>query len=396
VTTIDQLQAHGIPSAADGGVVETKTVVHTAEQLRALLDLGLDDQGRQEHYEALFGGTKPVDDDGGLLSRRIAAHVIGNASLSDEDRAAIAPAFPLTAYVTAAAGPLTISSAYDLSTPDGSVRIVSFTDVVMNQGGYFVCESTPLTFTCETLTRNGNSGSSIMADFNILGKVGSTPQPPPAPPGNQTQASPGAPGQCTSAGVAGSGGGAGSPGQTGTHGTAGSPGGDGTPSMQASITIQKTLTAAQLTVRTQSGPGGQGGAGGAGGAGQIGGRGGDGATCDCTGNGGGPGGTGGQGGDGGAGGAGGNGVDAAGNVAIRVPTTADTKKVQKLPQQALPGPGGLGGPGGAGGGGGYGGSGGKGNAGGGNGGSGNSGAYGPPGQSGTRSGAPGQISPILA
>ena len=192
MTTIAGLEAHGIPvtALATAGLAETKTVLHDVGQLRSLLDQGLDQQGRQEHFEALFNGIQPAatggaaaaDDEGGAaLSQRIAAHVVGNAGLSDEDQAAIAPAFPLTAHVTAAPGPLTVSSRYDLSTPDGSVRIASFTDVTLEQGGYFVCESTPLTFTCNTLTRNGTSGSNA-ADFNILGKTGATPPTPPARP----------------------------------------------------------------------------------------------------------------------------------------------------------------------------------------------------------------------
>ena len=219
MTTIDQLAANGIPvtAPAGGGPVETKTVVHDAGQLRSLLDVGLDQQGRQAHYEALFGGIQPATTgaqataaDGGVpLSQRIAAHVIGNADLSDQDQAAIAPAFPLTAHVTAAPGPITVSSRYDLSTPDGSVRIVSFTDVTLEQGGYFVCESTPLTFTCQTLTRTGDSGSSA-ADFNILGKPGATPATPPTP-AAASQAAAGANGECSSAGIAGTGGGPGMP-----------------------------------------------------------------------------------------------------------------------------------------------------------------------------------------
>ena len=347
MTTIDRLEAHGIPvtAMAGGGLVETKTVVHDVDQLRSLLDLGLDQQGRQAHYGAMFdgieaaakGGTAEAADDGGAtLSHRIAAHVVGNAGLSDEDRAAIAPAFPLTAHVTAAPGPVTVSSRYDLSTPDGSVRIVSFTDVTLEQGGYFVCWSTPLTFTCQTLTRNGNSGSSA-ADFNILGKTGVTPPTPPTP-AAAGQAAPGAPGQCSSAGIAGPGGGPGNPGAAGTPGTAGSPGSPGTSSMQATITIQRTLTASQLTVYSQSGPGGQGGNGGAGGPGQQGGNGGNGVTCDCTGNAGGPGGDGGTGGPGGAAGNGGNGADAAGNVVIRVPSNPDVAKVQYTTEPAPPAP----------------------------------------------------------
>ena len=396
MTTIDRLEAHGIPVTATGGggLVETRTVVHDVGQLRSLLDLGLDQQGRQAHYEALFDGIEPAaaggaDGDGGeTLSRRIAAHVIGNAGLSDEDRAAVAPAFPLTAHVTAAPGPLTVSSRYDLSTPDGSMRVASFTDVTLEQGGYFVCESTPLTFTCNTLTRTGDSGTSF-SDFNILGRTGAAQpgQPTPAAPG---QAASGSPGDCTSAGIAGSSGGPGNPGRTGTPGDPGLPGNQGTPSMPATITIQKTLTGS-LTVHSQSGLGGQGGAGGAGGPGGAGGNGGNGATCDCTGSAGGSGGDGGTGGVGGAAGNGGNGANAAGNVVIRVPSQADVSKVQHRTDPAAPGGPGQPGPGGAGGAGGSGGSGGKDNVGGGNGGGGNPGATGTRGQDGALSGKAAQI-----
>lgn len=399
MTTIDQLQAHGIPvtAPANGGPVETKTVVHDVDQLRSLLDLGLDQQGRQAHYEAMFNGIEPAAtgaqaaaaDGGAPLSQRIAAHVVGNADLSDEDRAAIAPAFPLTAHVTAAPGPITVNSKYDLSTPDGSVRIVSFTDVTLEQGGYFVCESTPLSFTCTTLTRTGTSGSSA-ADFNILGKTGATPATPPTP-AAAGQAAPGTPGECSSAGIAGQGGGNGSSGAAGTPGTAGTNGNPGTPSMQATITIEKALTASELIVCSQSGPGGPGGIGGAGGPGQQGGNGGNGTTCGCTGNGGGSGGDGGTGGAGGAAGHGGTGVNAAGNVVIRVPAKSDVAKVRHTTEPAPPGAAGQPGPGGPGGAGGSGSSAGKNNVGGGSGGHGNPGATGSQGQPGTVSGNAAQI-----
>jgi len=120
MTTIDQLQAHGIPvtAPANAGPVETKTVVHNVDQLRSLLDLGLDQQGRQAHFDALFngiqpaatggapaasgaaapaGGQAPAAAGGATLSQRIAAHVVGNADLSDADRAAIAPALRMAA-----------------------------------------------------------------------------------------------------------------------------------------------------------------------------------------------------------------------------------------------------------------------------------------------------------
>lgn len=390
MTTISQLEAHGIPVTAMGeGIHETKTVVHDVDQLRSLLDLGLDQQGRQAHYEAMFAGIQPAatpDDE--ALSRRIAAHVVGNADLSAEDRAAIAPAFPLTVHVTAAPTPITVNSMYDLSTPDGSMRIASFSSVTLEQGGYFVCESTPLSFTCDTLTRTGDTGTSD-SDFNILGRMGVTPQTP-QPPGAPGQASSGSPGDCTSAGIAGSSGGPGNPGKNGTDGTAGTHGNNGTPSMQATITISQTLTGS-ISVYSTSGAGGLGGDGGAGGPGGAGGNGGNGATCGCTGSAGGSGGDGGQGGNGGAAGDGGNGVNAAGNVTVRVPNASDVKNVKTKTDLAPYGDAGQRGPGGQGGAGGYGGSGGKDNAGGGNGGQGGPGAYGASGSSGTATGKAAQI-----
>ena len=76
---------------------------------------------------------------------------------------------------------------------------MSFSDVTMEQGGYFVCESTPLIFTCNTLTRTGNSGTGA-ADFNILGRAGAPRPPPrrPAPPPGRRRVG----GECSSACIA--------------------------------------------------------------------------------------------------------------------------------------------------------------------------------------------------
>ena len=62
MTTIAGLEAHGIPvtALATAGLAETKTVVHDVGQLRSLLDQGLDQQGRQAHFEALFNGIQPA------------------------------------------------------------------------------------------------------------------------------------------------------------------------------------------------------------------------------------------------------------------------------------------------------------------------------------------------
>jgi hypothetical protein len=390
MTSISRLEAHGIPvTASKGGLVETTTVVHSVDQLRSLLDLGLDEKGRQEHYDALFSGIEAAvpgtgDDGGAGMAQRITSHVIGNRELSTAEKAEIAPAFPLTVHVAAAAGPLTISSEYDLSTTDGSLRIASFTDVIMEQGGYFLCQSTPLVFTCNTLTRTGGSGSGL-ADFVITGRTGVKP-PTPAPQGAGTQAATGSNGNCSSAGIASAAGGPGNPGAPGTAGRPGTPGNAGTPCMQATITISQTLTSDNpITIYSQSGAGGPGGDGGTGGAGQRGGNGGSGVTCGCTGSAGGQGGDGGPGGVGGAAGNGGNGADAGGNIAVKVPQLSDVDRVTIVTAPApggLPGASGLGGSGGEGG---SGGGGGKNNGSGGSGGSGAPGVSGGQGQPGTGS-----------
>ena len=179
MTTIPNLEAHGVPVTAHAGPLETTVTVYNTDQLRSLLDHGLDEQGRDAHYQALFDGIPPPGSD---TVGKVTAHAVGNGSLSETDKAAAAPMFPMTVHVSAnAAGPITVSSRYDLSTPDGTPRIVAFTDVILEQGGYFVCESTPLAFTCTTLTRNGNSGASNIADFNIIGKTGATLPTPPTP-----------------------------------------------------------------------------------------------------------------------------------------------------------------------------------------------------------------------
>ena len=336
---LDRPQDFGIPQGAVGGArpLDTTITIHTVDQLRDLLDVGLNDDARADHLDALYDGVQiPHEDGQPTLVHRVAQHVVGAQQLSAEDRAATEQAFPLQVKVLASPGPITINAPKDLSTPDGSLSVVEATDVTIEQGGYFFCRSTPLLFTCNTLTRHGNTGSSNWLDFNILGKVGATPPTPPQP-GAAGQAGKGKDGECSSGGIAGTGGQKGTDGGQGTKGTDGDQGGDGTPSQQATIVIKSKLNADKLTVFTQSGPGGKGGDGGKGATGQQGGNGGNGVTCGCTGNGGGPGGEGGRGGPGGRAGDGGNGVDAAANIVVKVPTDADRKKVDPKSADAPPG-----------------------------------------------------------
>lgn len=349
-TCADKLAAFGITAGPDDtGLIATTIDIEDIDQLRSLLDVGFAPEQRQADYEALFGG---IDSQGTLLDR---AHrfLIGNGELSPEDRAAVASVFPLTVAITTAPGPITVSTPIDLSSPTGN-NVVCFTDVTIEQGGCFTCSATNLTFTCDTLTRNGTSGSTA-ADFNILGKQGAaqrTPATPSAPP----QAGPGTNAECSSPGVKGPAGGKGNNGTLSSTGVDGIPGNNGVPSQAATIMISQTLTLTApvktLTFFGQSGPGGTGGDGGKGGPGQQGGTGGEGSGCcgECSN--GGVGGDGGKGGTGGRAGNGGNGVDAAGDITVATPSEADWQKLSYTPSpapfgsQGNPGPGGD--PGGAG------------------------------------------------
>jgi hypothetical protein len=389
MTTLDKLAALGV-KFADGQNEPTTTTVEVPDiaALRSLLDLGLDADGRRAHFDAMFEADGAEED----VVRQIAAHAVGDAQLSDSVQKATSAMFPLRVQLTAAPGPITVDSKKDLSTSDGTPSVVVFTDVTMNPGGYFYCSATTLSFTCDTLTRNGTSG--VAGDFLVVGATGATP-PKPATPGAAGQAQSGGPGQCSSGGIAGPGGGNGTHGNPGTPGTPGSPGGTGIASQAATIMIKNSLTASNLVVHTQSGPGGTGGEGGDGGKGQQGGNGGNGVTCGCTGNGGGTGADGGLGGKGGRAGDGGNGINASGGITVYVPTNADIAKVIKSPQPAPPGQPGNPGNGGTGGDGGAGSSGGKYNGGGGGGGTGGPGGPGDQGNAGTVPGQPAAITVLI-
>jgi hypothetical protein len=421
------LSSLGVPDgAASDGAVHTRINLHNVTQLKDLLDIGLSPEQRAQHADALLDGiTAPADQPGVALLHRLIRHVVGNDELSEEDHAQLAPALPITAHVTTqppAAGtgqkgppvggtgqkpvggtgqkptgpPMQVNTVWDVSTPDGSLKVIDLPNgIELLDGGCIVARSTPLHFTCSSLTRVGAPPAGYSGDFNILGTTGAPVATPPAPPA-PVQAPAGAPGQCSSAGIAGEGGGNGAPGQQGTAGAAGLQGNDGIASALASITITGSLTVDRaakklLVVATQSGPGGLGGDGGQGGPGQQGGNGGNGATCDCTGNGGGSAGPGGRGGAGGRAGDGGNGVNAAGNITVLVPKGTSTRLVQPVPTPAPPGKAGNPGSGGSGGSPGQPGMAGKHNSAGAAAGPGPIGDPGDPGNPGTRTGAAAQV-----
>jgi hypothetical protein len=402
--SIEQLLTKlGVPADAGAeGVVQTKIMLHNAGQLKDLLDIGLSPAGRAEHAAALLDGiSAPAGNQDVPLVHKLIGFAVGNDELSADDHAQLAAALPLTAHVVSApptAPPTVVSGVWDVSNTDDSLKVINLSNgLELQDGGCIVARATPLHFTCASLTRTGNPPAGYSGDFNILGRPG-TPELTPLAPGGVGQAQSGAPGQCSSAGVAGEGGGNGSPGQQGTAGQPGGAGNNGIASALATIVIQNTLTldpARQfLAVATQSGPGGQGGSGGPGGPGQQGGNGGNGATCDCTGNGGGSAGPGGKGGTGGPAGDGGDGADAAGNIFVYLPATVSTSVVQAVPSAAPPGGPGNPGPGGPGGAPGTAGSAGKNNSAGGAAGSGGFGDPGSPGRSGTHTGTSATITAL--
>jgi len=394
----------GVPAPSADSPLRTTLMIQDEAQLRDLLDLGLSAEGRAQHAAALLGGiTPPADNPHVALVHQLIRHVVGNDPLSEQDRAQLAPAYPIAVQVHAeaqVAPPKVVNYVWDVSTPTGSLQMIDLPNgLVLSDGGCVVAQATPLMFKCASLTRVGACPAGQQGDFVILGRKGAdggTPQQPNA----SGPAQPGAQGQCTSAGIAGTGGGPGSPGNPGEPGGTGGRGGNGIASAFASITIQNGLTltsatAGKLVIAAQSGPGGDGGKGGQGGTGQQGGNGGNGMSCGCTGNGGGAAGPGGQGGKGGQGGDGGDGVDAGGNITVYLPASVPTSVIEVVASPAPPGKGGDDGGGGGGGLPGSPGTAGKHNSAGGTAGAGGTGATGGGGHWGTHTGAPAQVSPYI-
>jgi hypothetical protein len=287
VSVSEILSSLGVPegTASDGtasdGTVQTRINLHNETQLKDLLDIGLTPEQRSQHADALLDGiTVPAGQPGVPLLHRLIRHVVGNDELSDEDRAQLAPALPITAHVITqklaaepAKGPgggtkpapMQVDSVWDVSTPDGSLKVIDLPNgIELLPGGCIVARSTPLHFTCTSLLREGAPPAGY-GDFNILGATGAAVPTPPIPP-PAAQAAAGAPGQCSSVGIAGEGGGPGSPGlQSGTAGAPGLVGNNGIASAIATISITGSLgfrvtPKEQLVVATQSGPGGPGGA----------------------------------------------------------------------------------------------------------------------------------------
>ena len=92
----------GVPAGtASDGTVQTRISLHNQDQLKDLLDTGLPAEQRAQHASALLDGiTAPDSQPGVALVHRLIRHVVGNDNLSDEDRAQLTQAGPITAHVT--------------------------------------------------------------------------------------------------------------------------------------------------------------------------------------------------------------------------------------------------------------------------------------------------------
>lgn len=242
--------------------------------------------------------------------------------------------------------------------------VINLKTLTMEAGSRIEIFNTILSFSCETIVRNGSTGLSAAAANYDFGIFGVTP-PPPAVAATGGTGGPGvagANGTCKCSNTEpGDNGKKGDFGGQGGEGAPGAPGDNGLPALAAEITILKGLagTSGTLAIKTQGGAGGTGGKGGKGGTGGVGGRGGNGARCTGTCTNGGDGGPGGTGGLGGPGGQGGNGVTAE-DVLVTVPDEV-VKRIFRILSTSEAGDGGAGGDPGDGGAGGDGGDGVSGN-----------------------------------
>ena len=197
----------GVPEGtASDGTVDTSINLHNVTQLKDLVDLGLSPEQRAQHAGALLDGiTAPAGQPGVSLLHRLIGHVVGNDELSQEDHAQLAAALPITAHVTTqvtpdgtaqpapdgtaqpapggtaqpapggtaqtapggtasppAGPPMQVSTVWDVSTPDGSLRVIDLPNgIELLDGGCIVARSTPLHFTCSSLTRAGGPPAGV-------------------------------------------------------------------------------------------------------------------------------------------------------------------------------------------------------------------------------------------
>src|SRR5690242_4655 len=83
VTSFDKLRQLGVDFGPNGDqAVETTVTIKDVDQLKWLLDIGLDDKARAEHFAALFGSTGKGEGLADELVRNVAAYAIGNEALT--------------------------------------------------------------------------------------------------------------------------------------------------------------------------------------------------------------------------------------------------------------------------------------------------------------------------
>jgi hypothetical protein len=383
---------HSVEHLKAGHAIRSTITIPDVDALREFMQDDSDAGQREQTQRLMIGGAGGAEDDASeaAMMRRVYAFVYGNSELADEDRERIEAAFPLEVQT---------ESVPDVRYTGKNVLATSAAPLVLNYGtvtfddqAYVTVYNTPLTFTCDSIVRNGSPPPGF-GDFNILGATGATGSVGDVGTAG-TKGTNGSNGNCSSAGIADRSGSNGNTGTSGGTGTTGGSGKNGLASMPATINITRGFSVADsLYVLTRSGTGGVGGTGGTGGVGGAGGNGGNGATCGCTGSGAGNGAPGGSGGAGGNGGMGGAGTNAAGNIVVKLPA-AQTGQVIGLAENAPPGGGGAGGKGGSGGAGGSKGSGGKHNGDGNSGSAGSIGATGTVGMQGPGMGNPATVSAL--
>lgn len=324
------------------------TIQHVANSIDDLRNIIL-----MEHDNTF---PKRSEDKPYTLEERAYNFVFFGVPLSEEDRASIAPAFPMKFVSTSQESRIMqVGESWDVS-PSQESTLINLKELRMAPGSSIKVFNAGLVMYVDHLIVDAplDSPDSPGYHIGIFGRTGVTPIAPGEPSVSE-------PGEVGKNGTCIGGGGGpstngkeGGQGKPATPGLPGTRGGDGLPSMSANIYIKKISGSVdQLVISTKSGDGGQGGQGGKGGRGGAGGQGGNAVSCGCTCTEAGKGGPGSPGGPGGKGGKGGDCVD--GNDIYISVSWEDERKIRTVYTRAIPGAGGQGGPGGDGGAGGPGG-----------------------------------------
>lgn len=378
-----------IDKLKSGGSIRQQVSIGSLAEFKELLTADISEDTRkqtqasflQAHPDAFKGGNNEAH-----LLTLLSSHVYGQHTLTAEDEKAAEAMFPIE--VSVAADKKRVIDTPETYGPGSTAQIIICDTLMFSKAGSITMKNTVLRIVTDELIVNTDAKDipyqiGVMGAKGQAGKLGDDGKAYTTAAYNGSSVGTTSPGICPSTS-----GGSGSAGAKGHNGSGGDAGKAGKPSLQANITINKTLSGL-LVVTTQSGAGGDGGAGGKGADGQNAGDGGKGCNDGCQGSAGGDAGSGGDGGNGGHGGNGGPAVNG-NNVSIIVPK-GKISDVIKFAENASPGEAGNGGGGGNGGSAGTKGSGGKGKADGDGGSKGEPGDSGDGGSEGTVTGSPGTI-----